>query len=49
MAWTSLNILHSGLESYKHGLDVSLLWYQIKCLGKKAGWLTKQGHYAFYL
>lgn len=47
MAWTSLNILHSGLENYKHCLYVSLLWHLIKCLGEKAGWLTKQGHVLF--
>lgn len=42
---------HSSLwiGNYKHFLYVSLLWHQIKCLGKKAGWLTKQGHYAPYL
>lgn len=39
---------HSSLWIGKlQTLYVSLLWHLIKCLGKKADWLTKQGHVLF--
>lgn len=52
MAWTSLNVLQSGLESSTNGASSNLLWQQNEVFKKKKDWLAKQGHechLSFYL